>query len=224
MPSQEPRVSIHGVFEQGSGGDGGMKNPASGRKARDDAVEALTRRGGSGDLPRPQPAPNISQGIVDQSMALGQVMDDATQGLVPDDLVMSFMLDITQEVVDIANASGIQVQPADMAQAVQEVLAQTIEAFGGDASPGAAGDGQHGPGPGGPGRRLGWQWLACFACGVLGGIGGYADGAAQMESHEQRMREQAQMRMDQERLRQQDRLELLAARQSGSGAAAVMAT
>lgn len=56
-----------------------------------------------------------------------------------------------------------------------------------------------------------------LAYGVLGGIGGYADGAAQMESYEQRMREQAQMRMDQERLRQQDRLELLTARQSGSG-------
>lgn len=120
--------------EQEGDGDGGMKNPAY-RKARELMLSKLYEEGAAQGIAQAlSQAPNIAQGIVDQSMALGQVMDDATQGSVPDDLVMSFMLDITQEVVDIANASGIQVQPADMAQAVQEVLAQTIEAFGGDAS------------------------------------------------------------------------------------------
>lgn len=121
---------------EGDGDDGeeGMKNPAY-RKARELMLSKLYEEGAAKGVAQAiRQAQSAVQGIVDQSMSLGQVMDDVTQGSVPDDLVMSFMLDITQEVVDIATASGIQVQPADMAQAVQEVLAQTIEAFGGDAS------------------------------------------------------------------------------------------
>lgn len=57
-----------------------------------------------------------------------------------------------------------------------------------------------------------------LAYGALGGVGGYADGAASAASYEQRLRENAQIRMEQERLRQQDRLELLSARQAGQGA------
>lgn len=55
-----------------------------------------------------------------------------------------------------------------------------------------------------------------LAYGVLGGIGGYAEGAAQAETYQQHMREQLALRQEQERLRQQDRLELLAARQAGA--------
>lgn len=128
--------------ERSQGMDGGeddiddesMKNPAY-RKARELMLSKLYEEGAAQGVAQAiAQAQSVVQGLVDQSMSLGQVMDDVTQGSVPDDLVLSFMLDITQEVVDIANASGIKVQPADMAQAVQEVLAQTIEAFGGDAS------------------------------------------------------------------------------------------
>lgn len=77
-------------------------------------------------------APSIVQGIVDQSMALVDVMEEATQGSVPDEEAMAFVIDIVQEVIEIAKASGTNVRNADIAAAVGEVLAQVVENLGGD--------------------------------------------------------------------------------------------
>lgn len=77
-------------------------------------------------------APGVVQGIVDQSMALVDAMEEATQGSVPDEEAMAFVMDIVQEVVEIAQASGIQVRNAEIASAVGEVLAQVVENLGGD--------------------------------------------------------------------------------------------
>lgn len=79
-------------------------------------------------------APDVVQGIVDQSMTLADVMEQATQGSVPDEEVMSFVIDIVQEVVDIAQGSGIQVSNGQIASAVREVLAQVVENLGGDST------------------------------------------------------------------------------------------
>jgi hypothetical protein len=79
-------------------------------------------------------APSVAQGITDQSMALLDVMEQATQGSVPDELVMSFVMDVVQEVVDIAGASGLQVASRDVAEATREVLAQVVETMGADAT------------------------------------------------------------------------------------------
>jgi len=74
------------------------------------------------------------QGIVQQAMNLVDVMEQVTQGSVPDEEVMSFVMEILQEVIEIAQASGISVRNADIAAAVSEVLAQVVENLGGDAS------------------------------------------------------------------------------------------
>lgn len=134
----EPESHESGAMEaQETGQDGdepSMQDPAY-RKARELMLSKLYEHGAAQGIAQAlAQAPNIVTGIVDQSMALGQVMEDTTQGAVPDELVLGFVLDITQEVVDIAQASGLRVAPGQMAQAVQGVLAKTIEAFGGDAS------------------------------------------------------------------------------------------
>ena len=77
-------------------------------------------------------APDPAQGIVDQSMALADAMEQATQGSVPDEEAMSFVLDIVQEVVEIGQSTGVQISSRDIAEAVREVLAQVIENLGGD--------------------------------------------------------------------------------------------
>ena len=81
-----------------------------------------------------QSAPDTVQGIVEQSMNLADVMEDATQGSVPDELVMLMVLNIVEEVVSIAQASGMQVGGREIAEAVREVLAQVVENLGGDSA------------------------------------------------------------------------------------------
>jgi hypothetical protein len=81
-----------------------------------------------------QSAQSPVEGIVDQSMSLADAMEQATQGSVPDELVMMFVIDIVQEVVEIAQAAGMQVADRDIAEAIREVLAQVIENLGGDSS------------------------------------------------------------------------------------------
>lgn len=77
-------------------------------------------------------APSVVQSIVDQSMALADAMEQATQGSVPDEEVMSFVIDIVQEVVEIGQAGGLKISNRDIAEAVREVLAQVVENLGGD--------------------------------------------------------------------------------------------
>jgi len=79
-------------------------------------------------------APSVTDGIVDQSMALADVMEQATQGSVPDELAMSFVIDIVQEVVDIGQAAGVKIGPREIADSVREVLANVIETLGGDST------------------------------------------------------------------------------------------
>lgn len=77
-------------------------------------------------------APDPVRAIVDQSMALAEAMEQVTQGSVPDEEVMSFVLDIVQEVVEIGQSTGSKISNRDIAEAVREVLAQVIESLGGD--------------------------------------------------------------------------------------------
>jgi hypothetical protein len=79
-------------------------------------------------------APDLKTGVVDQIMALLDVMEEATQGSVPDELVIPFVIETTAEVLQIAEAAGSPV-PNDMAaEVVSEVLARVVENLGGDAS------------------------------------------------------------------------------------------
>lgn len=133
-PESHESADMEKAEPSDDGDEPGMQNPAY-RKARELMLSKLYEEGAAQGIAQSiAQAPDVVTGIVDQSMALGQVMDDATNGSVPDDLVLNFMLDITQEVVDIATATGTKVEPGQMAQAVQGVLSKTIEAFGGDAS------------------------------------------------------------------------------------------
>lgn len=81
-----------------------------------------------------QSAPDPVQGIVEQTMNMVEVLEDATQGSVPDELVMLVVMNIIEEIVGIAQASGMQVGGREIAEVVREVLAQVVENLGGDSS------------------------------------------------------------------------------------------
>jgi hypothetical protein len=77
-------------------------------------------------------APDPVQGVVDQTMALLDVMEQTTQGAVPDELVMSFVLEVTQEMVDIAQGAKLPIGNKEVAIITREVMAGVMDTLGVD--------------------------------------------------------------------------------------------
>lgn len=77
-------------------------------------------------------APDKVQGVIDQTISLLDVMEQVTQGSVPDELVMPFVLEATQQVMEIAQMAGVQLSNAEIATAIREILAQVMENLGAD--------------------------------------------------------------------------------------------
>lgn len=79
-------------------------------------------------------APDPVQGVVEQIMALLDVMEQATQGSVPDELVMSFVLEVTQEMVDIAQGAKLPIGNKEVAVITREVMAGVVDSLGADST------------------------------------------------------------------------------------------
>lgn len=132
QPPEMEEAQDSGFGEEGGEGDDGGQSPEY-MKARELMLSKLYEEGAAEGIGQAMAnAPDPVQGIVDQSMALAEAMEQATQGSVPDEEVMSFVLDIVQEVVEIGQSTGTQISNRDIAEAVREVLAQVIENLGGD--------------------------------------------------------------------------------------------
>lgn len=122
-PAQEP----------GEGGDP-EGNPAY-VKAKELMLSKLYEEGAAEGLAQAiLSAPDPVQGVVDQTMALLDVMEQATQGSVPDELVMAFVVDAISEVVEIAEQAGAPIGEEQVVVVVREVLAQVVDTLGGDST------------------------------------------------------------------------------------------
>lgn len=115
-------------------GDDAESNPAY-LKAKELMLSKLYEEGVADGLGQAiLAAPDPLQGVIDQVMALLDVMEQATQGSVPDELVMPFVVDTISEVVEIAEKVGVQLAEDQIAVVVREVLAQVVETLGGDST------------------------------------------------------------------------------------------
>lgn len=72
------------------------------------------------------------KGVVEQAQMLFTMADEATGGSVPDEMYLAFGMQILSEVVEIAQAAGVQLKGKDMAVVTREFIASTIEDIGGD--------------------------------------------------------------------------------------------
>lgn len=70
--------------------------------------------------------------IVEQASMLMNIADDMTQGSVPDELYVTFGVEMLGEVVEIAEAAGVKLGGSEMAVATREFITQMIEGLGGD--------------------------------------------------------------------------------------------
>lgn len=123
-----------GFGEEGGEGEDGGQSPEY-MQARELMLSKLYEEGAAEGIGQALgAAPDLAQGLAEQSMALVDAMEQATGGSVPDEEAMAFVMDIVQEVVEIGQSVGLPIKNADIAKAVSEVLAQVVENLGGDSS------------------------------------------------------------------------------------------
>lgn len=77
-------------------------------------------------------APDPVTGLVDQATMLLQMSDEATEGVIPDDMYLLFAMQVMTEVGEIAEAAGADVSGTVMAEAVKQFIVKTVQNLGGD--------------------------------------------------------------------------------------------
>lgn len=108
--------------EPGEAGKADENNPAF-VQAIKLAMETLYKGGAAKDVAKQiKAAQDPTQGLADISYEMTSVVDEKTQGQVPDELIVMLALTILKEVGDIAEAAGIQVTAANMADAFKQML------------------------------------------------------------------------------------------------------
>lgn len=114
--------------------DADLDNPQF-KKAVQMAQRSLYEKGAAEKLAQTLlEAPSIAEGLADASYNMLQMVDDMTDGSVPDELFMMLGITLMGEVCDIAAAAGKPPQPRDIAQAMQQLMLHVVEDSGGDTS------------------------------------------------------------------------------------------
>lgn len=79
-------------------------------------------------------APNIVDGMSDIAYEITSIVDERTDGNVPDELLVPLAMQILEEVVEIADASGLDPQPEDVAMAFKKMILRYLQEQGLDTS------------------------------------------------------------------------------------------
>lgn len=99
------------------------------------AMQALYANGAAkGVAESLKAAPDPVQGLADTAYEMTSIVDERTEGQVPDELIVPLGMAILEEVVDIGDAAGIQYQPADIAQAFKDMVLRFLGEQGLDTS------------------------------------------------------------------------------------------
>lgn len=131
-PGADARADAAG--SQDDGGDPNLNDPSY-LKAKELAMSKLYEEGAAQEIGKAlQKAPSLLQGLVEQSLVLFSSVDEATDGTVPDNLLLLLGLDMLNEVAEIANAAGLPVDSATIAAAVQKFILAVVKDLGGDTS------------------------------------------------------------------------------------------
>ena len=112
--------------------EGGTDNPAY-KKAKELVLSKLYEEGLSeGVLKAVQSASDLPTGLAEQAQVVLSVVDDMTEGSVPDELYMMFGIEMLGEVAEIAKAGGLPVDSTVIAAASQKFIVEVIDGIGGD--------------------------------------------------------------------------------------------
>ena len=91
--------------------------------ALDYAMRSLYESGAAKDIARQiRSANDPVAGLADIAYNITQIVDEQTQGAVPDELLVPLAMQILEEVVEIADAANVKVGPADVAAAFKQMI------------------------------------------------------------------------------------------------------
>lgn len=67
-------------------------------------------------------APSVVEGLANTAYEITSILDERTNGKVPDELLVLLATNVLEEVADIADAAGLKVSPADAALALKQMI------------------------------------------------------------------------------------------------------
>lgn len=67
-------------------------------------------------------APDVAEGLANTTYDIVSILDERTQGKVPDELLVLLASTVLEEVADIADAAGLEVTPAVIAVAMKTMI------------------------------------------------------------------------------------------------------
>lgn len=95
------------------------------------AMEALYGAGAAKDISKQlKAAPGLVDGMADIAYNITSVVDERTDGQVPDELLVPLAMKILEEVVEIADATGLDPQPEDVALAFKQMILRYLQEQG----------------------------------------------------------------------------------------------
>jgi hypothetical protein len=87
------------------------------------AMQALYENGAAREVAQSlQSAPDPVMGLADTAYEMVSVVDERTEGQVPDELLILLAVTILQEVAEIGEAAGVDTSPATVAEAFKQML------------------------------------------------------------------------------------------------------
>lgn len=95
------------------------------------AMEALYGTGAAKDVSAQlKAAPNLVEGMANIAYDITATVDERTDGNVPDELLVPLAMKILEEVVEIADATGLDPQPEDVALAFKTMILRYLQEQG----------------------------------------------------------------------------------------------
>ena len=120
--AQEEQMPAGQMGEEAEGPDPDENNPAF-QAAIAYAMEVLYDKGAAKDIAKQlKAAPSPVDGASDIAYEVVSVVDERTDGAVPDELIILLGMKILEEVVEIADAAGLEMAPVDVADAFKKML------------------------------------------------------------------------------------------------------
>ena len=97
------------------------------------AMEALYSKEAAKDISKQlKAAPGLVDGMANIAYDITSVVDERTDGNVPDELLVPLAMKILEEVVEIADATGLDPQPEDVALAFKQMILRYLQEQGVD--------------------------------------------------------------------------------------------
>lgn len=120
--SQMPAGMPMGAEEAEGGPEPDESNPAF-QQALTFAYEALYKNEAAKDVAKQlKAAQSLADGMADVAYNITQIIDERTDGQVPDELLMPLAMQVLEEVGEVAEAAGLSPQPEDVAGAFKTMI------------------------------------------------------------------------------------------------------